>query len=136
MLYMLDTDICSYIIKQHSPEVLTIMQQKVEDGHEICISVITYSELRLGAEQSQNQNRYHQLINEFCERLNAIKSWDSHAADKFVETQAALLNQGTPIGNNDAMIAGHAISLGASLVTNNYKHFSRVNDLEYENWRV
>jgi tRNA(fMet)-specific endonuclease VapC len=134
MLYMLDTDICSYIIRQRPPEVLATMQYKVQDGHEICISVITYAELRLGAQRSQHSGKYHPLIDGFCERLHVVKPWDSQAADKFVAIQAALLNQGTPIGNNDAMIAGHAISIGAILVTNNHKHFNQVTGLTHENW--
>lgn len=136
MLYMLDTDICSYIIKQHPPAVLATMQDKAQNGHEICISVMTYAELRLGAQRSRHPDKYHPLITAFCERLHAVKPWDAQAADQFAATQAALLNQGTPIGNNDAMIGGHAISIGATLVTNNHKHFNRVNNLAHENWCV
>jgi tRNA(fMet)-specific endonuclease VapC len=125
MLYMLDTDTCSYIQRQHPIAVLEIMQTKAEAGHTFCISVITYAELRLGAARSSNKNKHDLLISEFCERLDSIQSWDSIAADHFAELQALLLRKGIPIGVNDSMIAGHALSLEAVLV-NNQKHFSKV----------
>jgi tRNA(fMet)-specific endonuclease VapC len=134
MLYMLDTDICSYIQRQHPIAVLETMQAKSEAGHVLCISVITYAELRLGAARSSNKHKYDLLISEFCERLDSIQSWDSRAADHFAELQAVLLRKGTPIGANDGMIAAHALSIEATLVTNNQKHFSKVPDLKLNNW--
>jgi tRNA(fMet)-specific endonuclease VapC len=105
MLYMLDTDTCSYIQRQHPIAVLETMQAKSEAGHALCISVITYAELRLGAARSSNKHKHDLLISEFCERLDSIQSWDSIAADHFAELQALLLGKGTPIGVNDSMIA-------------------------------
>ena len=134
MLYMLDTDICSYIQRQHPIAVLETMQAKSEAGHALCISVITYAQLRLGAARSSNKHKHDLLISEFCERLDSIQSWDSSAADHFAELQALLLRKGTPIGVNDSMIAGHALSIEAVLVTNNKKHFSEVPKLKLNNW--
>jgi tRNA(fMet)-specific endonuclease VapC len=134
MLYMLDTDICSYIQRQHPISVLETMQAKSESGHALCISVITYAELRLGAARSSNEHKYDFLISEFCKRLDSIQSWDSSAADHFSELQALLLKKGTPIGVNDCMIAAHALSIDAVLVTNNQKHFSKVPNLKLTNW--
>jgi tRNA(fMet)-specific endonuclease VapC len=134
MLYMLDTDICSYIQRQHPIAVLKIMQAKSEAGHFLCISVITYAELRLGAARSSNKNKYDFLTSEFCERLDSIHPWDTSAADHFAELQALLLSKGTPIGINDSMIASHALSIEAVLVTNNQKHFSKVPNLKMNNW--
>jgi len=131
---MLDTDICSYIQRQHPIAVLETMQAKSEAGHALCISVITYAELRLGAARSSNKHKHDLLISEFCERLDSIQSWDSSAADHFAELQALLLRKGTPIGVNDSMIAGHALSIEAVLVTNNQKHFSKVPKLKFNNW--
>ena len=134
MLYMLDTDTCSYIQRQHPIAILETMQAKSEAGHALCISVITYAELGLGAARSSNKHKHDLLISEFCERSDSIQSWDSSAADHFAELQALLLRKGTPIGINDSMIAAHALSIEAVLVTNNQKHFSKVPNLKLTNW--
>lgn len=59
---MLDTDTCSYLMKEHPVEILLEMQTRFEAGHDICISVITYSELRLGIARSQAKLEYNKLI--------------------------------------------------------------------------
>jgi tRNA(fMet)-specific endonuclease VapC len=126
-LYLLDTDTCSYVIKQRPESVLSAMQNKAQAGHDICISAITYAELRLGAARSGNPRKHNRLISEFCERLDTVHPWDTEAADHFARLQAALFAVGTPIGANDTMIAGHALSLSAIVVTNN---------LKIENWVI
>jgi len=98
------------------------MQAKSEAGHVLCISVVTYAELRLGAARSSNKHKYDLLISEFCERLDSIQSWDLRVADHFAELQALLLNKGTPIAANESMIAARALSIEATFVTNNQKH--------------
>jgi tRNA(fMet)-specific endonuclease VapC len=110
------------------------MQDKAEAGHDLCISAISYAELRLGAVRSGNPRKHNRLISEFCERLNAVFSWDTNAADSFALLQAKLFKAGTPIGGNDTMIAGHALSVNAIIVTNNQKHFRQVKKLNIENW--
>lgn len=134
MLILLDTDSCSYIIRLQPIEVLQTLQYRVEQGDEICISAITYSELLLGAERSGNPQKHLHLIEEFCSRVDFIAPWDAEAAQYFSRLQASLFKQGTPIGNNDTMIAAHALSLQAVVVTNNQKHFSNVPNLNLENW--
>lgn len=131
---MIDTDICSYIMKQAPASLLLEMEQRAEQGNDMCISVITYSELRLGAERSQAREKYHSLIDEFSDRLDFISDWSTKEADVFAQLQARLYAAGTPIGSNDTMIAAHALSIGAVLVTNNMRHYSRVYDLRLENW--
>ncbi len=131
---MLDTDICSYIMKRAPSPLLSRMEQTVERGHALCISVITYSELRLGAARSPAVKKYNHLIDEFSERLDFIADWTALEADRYAGLQAHLFSRGTPIGQNDTMIAAHALSVGAVLVTNNQKHFTRINKLSVENW--
>ena len=126
MLYMLDTDICSYIVKRRPIAVLQTLEDKVAEGHDICISSVTYAELRFGAERSVNTDKFDSLIDELCERLDFIAPWDTNAADQFARLHAKLLAAGKPIGVNDVMIAGHALSLRAQLVSNNRKHFDQV----------
>jgi len=134
ILYMLDTDICSYIIKKRPVTVLKSMEARVLDKHILCISAITYAELRLGATRSGNPQKIHGLITAFCDRLHDVLPWDVQAAGNFAELQATLFAKGSPIGPNDTLIAAHALGLDAVLVTNNHKHFSKVPGLELENW--
>lgn len=134
MRYMLDTDICSYIIRQHDPRLLATMQTRVRSGAEISISVVTYAELRLGAERLPRTARHHEMIQAFCARLSAVVAWSRTAADEYARLQAGLFKAGKPIGRNDAMIAAHAIDLGCILVTNNQRHFARVPNLQLESW--
>lgn len=134
MLYLLDTDMCSYLIRKQPLQVLATMEAAVQEGHEIAISAITYAELMLGAKRSGHPAKYLAVINELCERLHDIYAWDARAAGQFADLQTLLLNQGTPIGGNDTMIAAHALSLEAVLVTNNVKHFGKVPGLDLANW--
>ena len=134
MQYLLDTDICSYVMRARDPRLLAIMQDKARSGADLSISAVTYAELRLGAERSRNADRYNQAIQAFCDRLSGVLAWDKTAADEFAGLQARLLGTRIPIGGNDAMIAAHALSLGRVLITNNEKHFSSVPGLPVENW--
>lgn len=134
MLYLLDTDTCSYIIRQRPISVLMTMEAKAQAGHEISISSITYAELLLGAKRSSHPQKHLPLINELCERLHTIYAWDAQAADSFADLQTQLWNAGTPIGSNDTLIAAHALSLDASLVSNNSKHFGKIAELKLVNW--
>jgi tRNA(fMet)-specific endonuclease VapC len=133
-LYILDTDTCSYIIRKNPGVVLETMDNVIRQGHEIAISSITYAELLLGAKRSGNSAKHLALINELCERLHDIYAWDATAAEQFSELQTWLLKQGTPIGMNDTLIAAHALSLEATLVTNNTKHFQKAPALILVNW--
>lgn len=133
MIYMLDTDTCSYIMRQHSLSVLEALYDRASQGHILCMSVITYQELRYGAERV-GSTKYHTRIDKVCERLDYIAEWTTECADKFATVQTMLLGKGRPIGFTDTMIASHALCLDATLVTNNQKHFSQVNDLDLENW--
>ena len=133
-IFMLDTDTCGYILRERSPAILHSMQARVEAGDDICISVITFAELRLGAARSQARRRYDRLIDALSDRLDFIADWSTKEADLFATLHAALMGNGIPIGTNDAMIAAHARSLNAVLVTNNHRHFSRIEGLALENW--
>ena len=133
-LYILDTDTCSYIIKRKPEAVITSMHAAVEQGHRVSISAITYSELLLGAERSANRHTILGLVTEFADRLHEILAWDRKAAETFASLQAWLYEKGSPIGPNDTMIAGHALSRDGIIITNNIKHFSKVPRLRVENW--
>ncbi len=134
MQWMLDTDICSYLIRRQDWQLLVKMHEQVEVGAGICISVVTYAELQLGAARSGSPARHKQGITALRSRLSAVLAWGMSAADEFVRIQAELLRRGTPIGVNDAMIAAHAASIDCTLVTNNERHFGRVVGLRTDNW--
>ena len=133
-LYVLDTDTCSYIIKRRPESILESMQVTAGQGHSLTISAITYAELLLGAERSDNKRKHRKLVSGFVERLDEILPWDARAAETFATLQAYLYKKGSPIGPNDTMIAGHALSRDAIVITNNVKHFSKALRLTVENW--
>lgn len=132
--YMLDTNICSFIMREQPEAVIRRLEQAVLRNHRIVVSAITYAEMRFGAIGKKSSPRHGQLVDAFCARLDAILSWDRAAVDATAEVKAALTAAGTPIGPNDTAIAGHAIAAGAILVTNNVREFERVPNLVLEDW--
>lgn len=128
--YLLDTNICIYVIKRRPVEVLTKFNNAA--GY-LAISSITLAELLHGVEKSQHLNKNLQAVEDFCSRLDVI-SYDDKAAAHYGEIRAELERAGTPIGVNDLHIAAHARSLGTTLVTNNMKEFARVDGLRVRNW--
>ena len=131
MRYMLDTNICIYIIKNRPASVLQKLQQI--DPSDVCISSVTYAELMHGAEKSAFVERNKLALSLLLVNI-AIMDFGVDAANAYGKVRAVLEKQGTPIGPLDNMIAGHAISLGCTLITNNVKEFSRVDGLVIENW--
>ena len=130
-MYMLDTNICIYVLKNHSDK----LRQKFKAIKDICISSITYGELCFGIENGDShlkKERWEQL-EIFTQRL-LIDSWDAEAGKHYGVIRAQLKKEGTLIGNNDLFIAAHARSIDAVLVTNNIREFNRVPDLTVENW--
>lgn len=131
---MLDTCICSFIMREQPEAVLKRLEQTVLRRHRIVVSAITYAEMRFGCTGKKASLRHAQLVDAFCSRLDAVLAWDRAAVDATTEIRAVLAAAGTPIGSNDAAIAGHAIASGAILVTNNVREFERVPGLQYEDW--
>jgi tRNA(fMet)-specific endonuclease VapC len=128
---MLDTNICIYAIK-HKPEKVFLRLQKVEPK-DVCISSITYAELVHGVEKSNAVERNRLALSLLLSNIE-IMDFDVDAADAYGKVRADLEKKGTPIGPLDMMIAGHALSLGYKVVTNNVKEFERVKGLKIENW--
>ncbi|MEB6537050.1 type II toxin-antitoxin system VapC family toxin [Pantoea stewartii] len=133
-IYMLDTNICSFIMREQPEAVLKRLEQAVLRGHRIVVSAITYAEMRFGATGPKASQRHAQLVEAFCARLDAILPWDHPAVDATTDIKVALRLTGTPIGPNDTAIAGHAIAASAILVTNNMQEFARVPGLALEDW--
>ena len=131
MRYMLDTNICIYIIK-HKPESVyrRLMKIRPED---VCISSITYSELSYGVEKSEQKDRNRLALTLMLSNIEILE-FDTAAAEEYGNIRARLEKTGTLIGSLDMLIAAHAKASGCTLVTNNLKEFSRVEGLKAENW--
>ena len=131
MKYMLDTNICIFLIK-HKPEKLINRFLKL-NSTDICISSITFSELSYGVEKSQAKIKNRIALTLFLSNI-AIKPFDSLAAEEYGVVRAELERAGMPIGPLDTQIAAHARSLNLTLVTNNTREFKRVSKLNIEDW--
>ena len=131
MRYMLDTNICIYVIK-HKPETVFQKLQNI-NPEDVCISSVTYAELVHGVEKSAAVEKNRLALSMLLANIE-ILDFNVDAADCYGKIRAALEKKGTPIGPLDMMIAAHAQSLGYTVVTNNMKEFSRVSALQIENW--
>jgi len=132
MLYMLDTDTASYIIKGRSPGI----EAKLADipPAMVCISVMTRAELLYGLKRLPADHRLHLVVRQFL-KIVRVPSWDAEAADWYASIRHQLVTVGQPIGEMDMMIAAHSLSAGAVLVTNNVRHYERIEaPLILENW--
>lgn len=131
---MLDTNICSFIMREQPISLLEKLQKCVMNHDTIVISAITYSEMRFGAIGKKTSPKHNRLVDAFCERVDAILAWDKAAVDATTVIKKCLSDVGLPIGNNDSAIAGHAVAVNAILVTNNIREFSRIEGLKIEDW--
>ncbi len=128
---MLDTDICSYIIRERPVQVLQHFKNVEID--QLVISVVTYADLIYGVEHSSSKKINRPIIDKFVRHLTIV-SWDQEAAEHYGKIRASLRAEGNIIGSMDMMIAAHARSRKMILVTNNDKHFKRIPKLLVENW--
>ncbi|PKN65653.1 MAG: VapC toxin family PIN domain ribonuclease [Chloroflexi bacterium HGW-Chloroflexi-5] len=131
MRYLLDTNICIYLIKKHSPEILKRLRE--HSPQDIAISTITLFELQYGVEKSHYKQRSDEALNKFLLPLNIIDV-DRSAALEAAVIRAQLEKKGISIGPYDLLIAGLARSQDMTLVTNNTKEFKRVVNLHLEDW--
>ena len=129
--FLLDTNICIYIIKQKPKKVLDrFLKQKVGD---LAISTITLSELEYGVGKSSKLIQNKIALTEFLAPIEIIE-YDSRAAEVYGNIRSTLEKLGKVIGPLDMLIAAHAVSHGLVLVTNNEKEFQRVPGLRLQNW--
>ena len=131
--YMLDTDICSYVMKR-SNDLLLRRLQKVPVG-DVCVSVIAKSELLYGVEVSPRRQQDETALNAFLSYIEVLEFPDK-ASSHYAQIRAHLKKLGTIIGGNDLFIAAHARSLGVTLVTHNTREFGRVPRLAVEDWTM
>jgi tRNA(fMet)-specific endonuclease VapC len=129
--YLLDTNICVFLICNKSQTVLQRFRQ--HPVGDIGISAVTLAELRYGADKSQDPAANHAALDVFLVPLSVL-DFDAEAASHYGKIRADLEGRGLPIGPLDTMIAAHARSLSVTLVTNNVSEFSRVPGLTIEDW--
>ena len=132
MLHMLDTDTASYLIKGKSPAIEAKLAELVPSM--VCISVMTKAELQYGLKRLPADHRLHLAVRQFF-KIVRVLPWDAEAADWYAGIRHQLVSTGQPIGELDMMIAAHSLSAGAVLVTNNSRHYERIEaPLILENW--
>jgi len=130
-IYMLDTDIASFIMKRVSLDAIRRLQALPTDA--TCISAIVESELRFGIEVSPRRQKDQIALDELL-RYMQVLDFPSTASNDYGLIRADLKRRGVMIGSNDLLIAAHARYLGLTLVTNNTREFKRVPGLKIENW--
>jgi len=130
-MYLLDTNICIYIIKKKPVDVLKTL--KTKSKKDIYISSITIAELEYGIAKSQFPEKNKIALIEFLSIFNILPFDDNDAVD-FGEIKKELEKKGKIIGPMDLLLAAQAKSKKLILVTNNTKEFERVEGLKIENW--
>ncbi len=131
MDYLLDTNICIYIIKRRPDKVL--QKFEVLSLGSVAVSSITLAELHYGIMKSSDPEKNQGALDKFLTPLEII-DFDYFATLEYGKIRAELEKNGTPIGPLDTLIAAHAKSLNLTLVTNNEKEFQRIPELKIENW--
>ena len=131
MLYMLDTNLCSYIIR-NKPITIKEKLKEVEKAHTVALSSIVVSELMYGATK-KGSPKLLRIVSAFVDNF-VIYDYARMSAQSYADIRTGLEKKGKIIGANDLLIAAHALSLEAVLVTNNTKEFERVEKLVLEDW--
>ncbi len=130
LAYMLDTNICIYVMKSYPPDLRDKFNSLAE---QLCISSITLGELHYGAEKSTRRADNLTAIEHFVARLDVL-SFGAKAAAHYGQLRAELERAGTPCGPHDMQIGGHARSEGLIVVSNNMREFGRMPGIRAESW--
>ena len=130
-LYLLDTDTCVTLLRRNSPSLLKRLQS-INPIH-LAMSMVTWAELQHGVQASNRVEENRAAVALLGQHIKSL-DWNHEAAMHYAHVRHALKTKGKLIGSNDLMIAAHALSLGATVVTNNTREFKRVPQLSLENW--
>jgi tRNA(fMet)-specific endonuclease VapC len=131
MKYLLDTNICIYIINKRPASVLDVICSKHPE--EISISSITATELNYGAERSRNPHQNRTAVLEFLMPFSLL-DFDQRSASYYGKIRKTLESKGTPIGPMDLLLASQDKAYNLIFVTNNIDEFKRIDNLRLENW--
>jgi tRNA(fMet)-specific endonuclease VapC len=132
MKYMLDTNVCIYILNKNPISYIRKLDN-LEKKYTLAISSIVLSELQFGVFNSKHQEQNQINVNSFVSKLEVL-DFKAQCALYYGKIRADLKRRGIIIGNNDLLIASHAIYENATLVTNNTSEFKRVRNLKLEDW--
>jgi tRNA(fMet)-specific endonuclease VapC len=130
LAYMLDTNICIYVMKNYPQDLREKFNSLAE---QLCISSITLGELYYCAEKSARRVDNLIAVEHFVARLEVL-AFNAKAAAHYGQVRAELERAGTPCGPHDMQIGGHARSQGLIIVTNNMREFSSMKGIRVENW--
>lgn len=133
MIYMLDTNILIYLIKNKPPSIATHINALDKDTA-LCMSFFTYAELLKGAERSTRKEQVLRQLNQLTQLIPVQYDTNSILCEHYAMQFTKLKEAGTPIGANDLWIACHALAWDATLVTHNLREFERVTGLRVEDW--
>ena len=132
MKYLLDTNICIYVINESPERVLRRFEQYPVP--EFGISSITHAELQYGVAKSRQRVQNQKALDEFLLPLTILPFHGREVATRYGEIRAFLEASGKTLGPLDTLIAAHALALNLTIISNNIKEFSRIPELKYENW--
>ena len=132
MAWLLDTDICSYALKNKPPQFARRLFSKPPG--EVMVSAITVYELVTGCEKSPARERLLKVVSVFLAPFSKLV-FSVEDASRAGSVRAELEKKGTPIGPYDILLAGQALARDLILVTNNIREFRRVKGLKLEDWR-
>ena len=133
MIYLLDTNILIYLIKNQPPAIAQRVNALPEDAR-LCMSFITWAELLKGAERSVRKPEVVRRLEALARQVEVLYPTGPATCQHYAEQATRLKDAGTPIGANDLWIACHALAEGATLVTHNTREFLRVQGLSLEDW--
>lgn len=133
MLVLLDTDICIHLINRRSGFERVLRRLSGRSFGEVCISAITVSELRYGVAKSAKRSENTAALEEFLSRFELL-DYPVAAAERYGQVRNELERSGKPIGNNDLLIAAHALAVGAPVATGSKTEFERVPRLKVLDW--
>lgn len=133
MIYLLDTNILIYLIKNQPPAIAQRVNALPEDAR-LCMSFITWAELLKGAERSVRKPEVVRRLEALARQVEVLYPTGPAICQHYAQQATRLKDAGTPIGANDLWIACHALAEGATLVTHNTREFQRVQGLSLEDW--
>jgi len=132
MKYLLDTNICIYIINEKPKQILRKFEQY--PVYEFAISSITHAELQYGVAKSTHKTKNQEALDQFLLPLTILPFHGKRVVEAYGRIRAFLESKGKAIGPFDTLIAAHALGLDLTIITNNIAEFSRIPNLKYENW--
>lgn len=132
--YMLDTGICSLIMREHPESIIHRLASEVDQGNRIVISSLTYSDMRICQIGAKNPGKHKMLVDEFVKRLHSVIPWDPKAVDSIVNLSGVLRISGTSFTTSQTAIMAHAIATGCTLVSSKSEGPERIPWLTFEKW--